>query len=173
MEFHINDNKLYDGFVENLAVNKTDQLFFNSGYKSTITISKVFKYAYDISIYSNSIDDFLNHEMVLFTALNNFFERKYTRLTIVINDTNYLSSSKFINELLYKYRKKIEIRTTEGKQMEILNNKEGSFIIGDKTMFIYRLGDRTECNFKSIHAESYHNKFVGIYNNTTRTNFSS
>lgn len=167
------ENTAYEGYVNNLAKNKTQQLFFNKQYKNVITIATLFKYSENkICIYCNNLDEFITNDLIILIAFEKFISRKKIELNIITVD-DYITKSDYLIKLLNKYSKKINWYKTQGIKKEILKVKHATYIIGDENMLIYRYENINECNFNTIHAKSLQNKFNSITYTHFKENFLS
>lgn len=123
------------------------------------SISTLFKYSKDrISIYCNSLDDFITNDIILLIEFEMFMSRENTRLDIITVD-QIITKSDYLMKVINKHDKSICWLNTKGIQKEIVKNKHITYMIGDESMLIYRYDDKNECNFNSAHAKGLLSKF--------------
>jgi hypothetical protein len=155
----------YINFVELMAREGQDKVFFNSGPNhAAVVMSRIFKYSKDIvRIYCGGLVGTVPNDEEYLTYLQCFLEQKGKVLILAQND--YTKSQGKIFKLLNKYRDQVEMYQTSSKVNYNVTNKPIHFTVGDCKMLRVETGidDYTaQVNFGNAKQA---NIFINIFDN--------
>lgn len=164
--------KEYFDFVDELAKNREDKVFFNSGpIHASIVMSRIFKYSNNIiRIFSGGFNGTVSNDKEYLYYLESFL-KKGGKLKILVEDYNSNSKSK-IYEILKqpKYINQIEIKQTSSRVNSVdIDTKETNpihFTIGDENSIRIETNPKNytaEVNFKSNDAKILIEIFENIF----------
>ncbi len=162
-------NEYFD-FVENLAKNKEDKMFFNSGpIHASIVMSRIFEYAKDeIKIFCGGFSGAVSNDPLYLNSLERFLKRENTKLKILVENYDDHKNSK-IYSVLKKYPK-VQILVTSERVKNNVSNKPIHFTIGDNKMLRLETNPddfTAQVNFNASNSEILVNLFNKMYTNNT------
>jgi hypothetical protein len=159
--------KEYFDFVEGLAKNKENKVFFNSGpIHASIVMSRIFEYAQsDVKIFCGGFSGAVSNDPLYLESLERFLKRENTSLKILVEDYETNKNSK-IYSLLKKYTSKIAIFQTKERVVNAQNGHLIHFTIGDDKMLRLETNPNdftAQVNFQSSDAKSISAIFDNLF----------
>lgn len=170
----------YFEFVDNLAKNKTDQVFYNSGPShAAIVMSRIFEYSTkEVKMFCGGFSGQVSNEPIYLNALEKFLSRDKIKLQVVVEDYENNKNGKIYN-YLKKYKDKVEFFRTTGKVNMKTKNEAGvdentfiHFAIGDNSMLRVETNTTSfeaEVNFAANNVSVFNDLFEVIINSKERT----
>jgi hypothetical protein len=130
----------YINFVELLAREGQDKVFFNSGPNhAAVVMSRIFKYSNDIvRIYCGGFNGTVSNDEEYLTYLQCFLERKGKVYILAQND--YTKSQGKIFKVLNKYKDQVEMYLTSSRVTYTTTKKSIHFTVGDQKMLRVETG---------------------------------
>lgn len=161
--------KEYFNFVENLAKNKENKDFFNSGpIHASIVMSRIFKYSNnEVKIFCGGFTGAVSNDPLYLSTLEEFLEKPETKMKILVEDYENNKTSK-VYSIFKKYKSKVEIFTTPARV--VINDTERPihFTLGDNKMLRLETNPEdftAQVNFNSTDSSSIVSLFDDIYAN--------
>lgn len=130
----------YINFVELLAREGQDKVFFNSGPNhAAVVMSRIFKYSKEtVRIYCGGFNGTVSNDEEYLTYLQCFLERKGKVIILAQND--YTSGPGKIFKVLNKYKGQVEMYHTPSKVINNVTKKPIHFTVGDHKMLRMETG---------------------------------
>ena len=165
--------KEYFNFVENLAKNRENKDFFNSGpIHASIVMSRIFEYSEnEIKIFCGGFSGAVSNDPLYQSSLEKFLKKEGTNLKVLVEDYSNNKNSK-IYTTLKQYKSKVELFETQIKVINSDTEKPVHFAIGDNRMLRLETNPddfTAQVNFDAPEASSIENIFDEMFANTNNT----
>ena len=100
--------KEYFDFVESLAINKENKVFFNSGpIHAAIVMSRIFEYSRDeVNIFCGGFSGAVSNDPTYLSCLDSFLKRDNSKIRILVEDYEKNKNSK-VYSILKKHKSKV------------------------------------------------------------------
>ena len=156
----------YKDFVETLAKEGQDKLFFNSGpTHAAIVMSRIFKYSSDhVRIFCGGFDGTVSNDESYLNNLQAFLE-KGGKVSILATEDKTENESCKIFALLKKYSKQVDMRLTHSKVVDSTTKNPIHFTIGDSRMLRVETGVEDYTAQVNFGNEEKAKMFISIFDN--------
>ena len=134
-------NMDYKAYVEGMAINPRNEVFFNSGpIHASIVMSRIFKYAQvNICIYSGGFTGAVSNDEDYLKYMESFL-KKDGRLKIVVEKDLSHDENCRVYELLRRYKSKVDIKKTTARVISIETKKPLHFTVSGNNMMRLETG---------------------------------